>query len=202
MRFFGAPKLPSAPVARIEKPAATIKRLTADIAATAEEHTARYGNKWIGSRCGDWACVATDGHRALLVRDADGLPKRVKPWKINKLPKPNDPHAVFSDPEMLNGLRRLAQMTKDEKLRSVKFTVQPQAGQIVMNIKTCECQGDETYPCESPIPMQFALDPDFVMPLMGTWPLRLYFTDDASPVIFIPATRRREFMYVVMPIKI
>lgn len=199
-------KLQPGPVARVDKnPAITIKRVTAEILKSKPESDRDYQLcvEQVGKKVGKYACVATDGHRALLVRDAPAKKGKKARWTVTEMPKATDHNFVVSDPEIINGLRRLETITRDGRLKVswVKFSLSAEEGRLVLSSSVEEISGREVYQCEATKDIEFCLDPHYVIPLMGTYPMVVYFEDDKSPLIMMPKTRSRDFMYVVMPVR-
>jgi hypothetical protein len=193
-----APKLQPGPIARIDRNyTVTVKRLTDNI----KNNLSQY-EKHLGKKVGAYACVATDGHRALLVRDALKDGKHRKKWPVNGIPKPTDPNFVISDPEIINGLRRLGTVTKGEKYPSwVTFSLSAEEGRLVLSSSVPDIKGTEVYECQSTASIEFSVNTEFMIAACGSWPLICYFKDNVSPLIFMPKTKAREFMYVVMPVQ-
>lgn len=202
LREMEPPKLQPSPVARLEKPEATIKRLTADIQKNMIKlQTEHKCANWIGSKIDRYVCVATDGHRGLLVKGAPA-PKKHKKWGVNEIPGTLDEHIILDNPDIMLGLMRLVTVLKEQDIKAVKLIWDKDSHELAIEASCCEASGIESYAFQGFYSGSVGLNPQYLIPMCGTWPITMYCKDAESPVIFMPESKKREFMYVIMPTKL
>ena len=210
MRHFEPLKTPKCPQCPNDKNVdTTIGRLAGNIKANLdrmekgrpEKH--KSCNSYIGSRIEGYECIATDGYRAILVLKPEEEGKTPVKWPICEVPAPSADCISFSDPNIFLAIKRLATLSKEDKISAITFNWDHEFGELTVSSNNSSHEvGIERFPCEGTFSGNVKLDPDFVTPALGTWPLSLYRKDNDKdvPVIFMP--KNREFMYVVMPINI
>lgn len=206
MRYHKPLEIPKAPAARQEKIPKTISRLIeCMIRDDKRTNNSQCGERYIGAKCGDYTCIATDGRRALMLRNAK-LPKSERSWRVCPMPKRTDPHVIFSDPDIMLAMMRIAVVTKDEKQSAVTLEWDHITGELLLKAKIADFEGVEHCKCQATFPGTITLDPHFVLEGMGYWPLMLFTYGETNPVSFAPMPGRKnqkpDFFYVVMPVKL
>jgi hypothetical protein len=201
MRQFRPRAVPDCPKERIDRTAEiTIERLTKDIRATMDPERLGKLESHTGDRLGRYRNVVTDGRRALLI--PNGPKANHKTWQVSSIPAATDPHFEVDDPGLYLALRRIMVISKeqDDEGGWAAFRFVPELG--TLNITTIyggEFEGRETIGCSGigPESFELVLNPRFILPALGFWPIRFYFSDAKSPVSIMPVGR--QFLYVVMP---
>jgi hypothetical protein len=209
---YDPPKCPAPPIDK--KVETTIERLTKNIQKAyakllPESHNHRQCDNFIGSRTKDYEyeCVATDTHRALLVRQ-----KKVKKtvngvcvwslWNVNEVPNLDAPSLTLEDPGIFLAIKRLSTILEDDKYFFIALTWNHKSGQLIISAENSfKEEGIESFACKATYSGRIALDPRYVLPALGTWPLVMYQEGKDRPAVFMPDTKKREFMYVLMPMK-
>jgi hypothetical protein len=200
MKYFEPLKTPACPKCPKDRQVATtIARLTKNIVANPG------AQKYIGSRIHDWECIGTDGYRALLVLKPEKKGIAANKWPINDVPSLNDPVITLDDPNIFLAIKRLATLIREEKDQWVQFDWNHETEQLILTARNSyREEGVERFSCSGTFSGKVKLDPQFVTPMLGTWPLNLYHQDNdpKRPVVFMPNTKKREFMYVLMTVNI
>jgi hypothetical protein len=214
MKLFEIYTPPSCPKPPIDKKiAATIERLTKNIQKSYVQHLPanknhRQCDAYIGSRTKDYKyeCVATDEHRAILVRRNDKQKKvngvsSWRLWSVNEVPSPGEPSLTLTDPDIFVAIKRLSTLL-DTKYWFIVLNWNDSGKLIISAENSFKEEGVEEFSCKATYSGRIALDPRYVLPALGTWPLVMYQKEKKSPAIFMPDTKQREFMYVLMPMQL
>lgn len=207
MRMLEPLKVPAAPKARVEKPAKTIARLSECMKRDdVKTNGSQCGERYIGAKIGDYTCVATDGRRALMQRDAPKVKGKAKKWSATIIPKRTDQHVILSDPEIMLALMRIAIVTKEDKQAYVLMEWDFETGELLLKAKSEGFEGAERCKCQATYTSSITLNPKFILEGMGCWPMMLYTYGDTAPAFFAPMpakkNRNPDFYYIVMPIKL
>jgi hypothetical protein len=198
LRLFKYPVIHEA-VIRDETIVETINRLKKDIdKSILKSEPNRKGKKYIGAYIDNYACVSTDGYRALLVRHAD---KTNIVWTICELPASNTEYVALNDPTIMAGIQRLTIVTKDNPTPAIKLAWNHKTHKLVLSTSShdFDFEGTETYDYTGNTSGEVCLAPKYLLSVLGSWPIRMYVKSPVEPVIF--GMKGGEFYYVLMPIR-
>ncbi len=177
----------------------TFERLKASIEKSAEEKT-KLRNVVGCPAMEGWQIAATDGHRALLAR-GEGTGETVPLFDVAKS------QIVASLESEFQLVLKQALLMCEERVRMVRFVGKD--GQLTLSSTHAEpagqrdgndsgdFEGSIEANCETS--WHVALNPDYVEPVCGVWPLHIWFSEPESPTMFEPWDS--SWRYVVMPLK-
>lgn len=136
--------------------------------------------------------TATDGHWALLE------PGDVKTHKDFLGVTPKHKRHVLHDPEFYLALARAAVMA-NERSKTVQFVADAVRQEIVLYAEDSDV-GDmtETVPAQLSTNWRIALNHEYLVMVLGSWPLTMYVRDEDSLIVF--EAHDRSWRFVIMPI--
>jgi hypothetical protein len=152
----------------------------------------------VGRDCGDgYVLVATNGHWALLEPKAQntgliGIGTSSMFGDVSK----SIPNKLY-DPELYCAVERAAVMA-DERSKTVNV-----CGLVdtIALYSSDSAVGDfvETVDCQVTAAFSFACDHDYLLMVLGCWPLTMYYRDEESAVVFEPLDK--SWRFVLMPMR-
>jgi hypothetical protein len=200
-------RMPPAPKNREETVDQTIKRMTEGITKEINlnlEQLEPLNAKQRFRKLKNYTCIGTTHHRAFFVKDLQNAPKYKAKWNVSSLPLMGDPHVDLIDPDAHLALKRLWTLTKGKEENDNKVLLEWNETTLWMRAQSSDLDafGTEEMNCKANCAGSVCLDPAYLEPVLGFWPLRIYVSNPESAVSIMPATKQREFLYVVMPVRV
>lgn len=164
----------------------------------------RYGSM-VGRTCGRFYIAATDGHRALFL-PVDG--EKREPFQHQDLLETGpgmDNRAVLDNPELHLAIERAMLAANANNSVSVDFGSAQKVTRITSKT-TDEIEFDEDVTMAEEATLNehgtepLGFDGKYLLPVLGSWPLRLFWRNPEQHVVFAPADD--SFRYVLMPLRL